>query len=197
MMLAVALIASAGGCRQRETEPPDGSPPPPVPPEVEMEILIDMPTSSTAFEDGGEIPATYTCDGKNISPPMSWEPAPEGTKELAILVQDMDAPEDESTLWVAWGISPEVTSLPAGASEMADLPALKDAVRGRNDAGNLGYDGPCPPPGEVHEYAFVVYAFDIRVALTEGATAQDLWDATEGHSLADGELFGTYSRRPG
>ncbi len=144
--------------------------------------------TSSAFEPNGAIPKKYTGAGEDISPPLSWNGAPDGTEEFALVCEDPDAPMDEPFVhWVIYGIPKSQTSLPEGSSG--------DAAEGKNSFGNPGYGGPMPPPGHgTHHYHFEVYALDAPVGLTPGASKPDLLDAMEGHILDQGELVGTYER---
>jgi Raf kinase inhibitor-like YbhB/YbcL family protein len=145
-------------------------------------------TSST-FQEGGNIPSQYTCDGRNISPPISWSGAPTGTKCLALIVDDPDAP---SKTWVHWVIY----NIPASRNELAEnITATQiaelGARGGKNDFGKTTYGGPCPPSG-VHHYHFKLYALDTAIA---GELDKDgLLQAMEGHTLATTELIGLYER---
>ena len=147
--------------------------------------------SSAAFEDGGKIPVRYTCDGNNVSPPLRWSGVPNGTKSLALICDDPDAPMGTWVHWVLFNIPVEVTELPESVPCRPTL--LNGAVHGINDFGNYGYGGPCPPKG-THRYYFKIYALDTRVNLKAGATKAQLLHAIEGHILAKGELVGKYTR---
>jgi len=152
---------------------------------------MDIRITSGAFEQGGKIPVKYTCDGQDVSPPLSWEGVPEGTKALAIICDDPDAPMGTWVHWVLFNIPPGVTELPENVPAQ---PTLENgAVHGINDFRNYGYGGPCPPGG-THRYFFKIYALDAKVDLKPGATKAQLLDAMEGHILGKGELMGTYSR---
>lgn len=145
--------------------------------------------SSTSFTSGGEIPRRYTCEGADISPQLSWQAAPEGTKSFAVVMHDPDAPVD-FTHWVAWNIAPGVRELAVGASGRGGMPP--GATEGSNDFGHPGYGGPCPPPGKPHHYDFQVYALDILLNLPAGATRRELEAAMSGHLIAAGQLVGIY-----
>ena len=152
-----------------------------------MEINI----TSTAFEEGGMIPAKYTCDQEDVSPQLVWDSVPEGTKSLALICDDPDAPMGTWVHWVLFNI-------PAGVSELPEnIPperVLDNGSRqGTNDFGRIGYGGPCPPGG-THRYYFKLYALDEPVDLPPGATKAQLLQAISGHVLAEGVLMGTYQR---
>jgi Raf kinase inhibitor-like YbhB/YbcL family protein len=144
--------------------------------------------TSPAFTEGGAIPATYTCDGENLSPPLSWAGAPEGTQGFALIVDDPDAHAGPWVHWVVFGLPAAAHELPAGAA----LPG--GARAGRNDSHHTRYDGPCPPGG-THHYVFKLYALDAAIALPAGATKKELERAMAGHVLAEARLTGTYARR--
>ncbi len=147
-----------------------------------------LTVTSSAFGSGEKIPKKYSGEGEDISPPLSWSGAPEGTKEFAIICDDPDAPMAEPFVhWVAYNISADRTSFEEGKSQ--------GATDGKNDFGKTGYGGPMPPPGHgVHHYHFKVYALDTNLGLEPGITKKELLDAMEGHILAEGELVGTYER---
>lgn len=151
---------------------------------------LDLRVESSAFGMNGSIPAQFTSDGDDIAPPLSWSAAPAGTKSIAIIVDDPDAPNPDAPqrTWVHWvvtGIPPTTTSLRGGSS----LP--DGAVIGTNDFGHQAYGGPNPPIGR-HRYFFKVYALDI--ALGSRMTKPELLAAMKGHILAQGELIGTYAK---
>ncbi len=147
---------------------------------------------SDAFASGSSIPREYTCDGADRSPPLAWDPAPQGTRSLALIMHDPDAPRGDFTHWVLFDLSPEPTSLPAGLAAEGQLPS--GARQGRNDFGKLGYGGPCPPPGAPHRYLFHLSALDVTLNLPAGATRQQVEQALRGHVLAEAELMGRYGR---
>jgi Raf kinase inhibitor-like YbhB/YbcL family protein len=147
---------------------------------------------SSAFEDGDAIPARYTCDGPDVSPPLSWGSVPDGTQSLALVTDDPDAPRGTFVHWVIYNLPPDTRRLPEDVPNQQTLP--NGAAQGVNGAGSVGYMGPCPPSG-THRYFFKVYALDTELALGGGATKQEVLDAMEGHILGEGQLMGTYRRR--
>ncbi len=151
-----------------------------------------MNISSTAFEEGGMIPSKYTCDDINISPPLRWEGVPEETKSLALINDDPDAPMGTWVHWVVYSINPSITSFEENVPTDGTLP--NGIKQGRNDFGNLGYGGPCPPGG-THRYFFKLYALDIALDAPEGLTKAELLRKMEGHILAEAQLMGKYSRK--
>lgn len=154
--------------------------------------LMTIKLSSPALSQNGNISKRYTCDGVNISPPLSWTNAPSDTKSFAILVEDPDAPSKTWIHWVIFNIPPAETSLPE------HFPALKEMSngirQGTNDFRNIGYGGPCPPSG-THRYFFKIFALDTMLKLPSGSTKPQLVQAMKDHILAEGELIGTYSRQ--
>jgi len=153
---------------------------------------MTISVSSTAFQESGMIPAKYTCDGNDVSPPLEWAGIPEGTKSLALIGDDPDAPIGTWVHWVMWNIPPDVTGL---AEDVPPDPALPNGSRqGITDFGHPGYGGPCPPSG-THRYSFKIYALDTMLDLPNRARKADLLQAMKGHVLAEGQLMGRYSRR--
>ncbi len=147
---------------------------------------------SAAFQEGGMIPAKYTCDGDDISPPLEWTGIPQGTKSLALISDDPDAPVGTWVHWVMWSIPPDVSGL---AEDIPPDSQLSDGSRqGISDFRRPGYGGPCPPSG-VHRYYFKIYALDTMLDLPSSTRKADLVKAMKGHILAQGQLMGKYSRR--
>lgn len=151
-----------------------------------------MQIKSTAFEDNGMIPKKYTCDGADVSLPLSWTKPPSSTKSIALICDDPDAPMGTWVHWVLYRLSPETTSLLENIPTQKEI--LKGAKQGINDFRKIGYGGPCPPKGPAHRYFFKVYALDIELNLLTGATKQDVERAMKGHILAEGQLVGKYGR---
>ena len=151
-----------------------------------------MKISSTAFEDGGMIPSKYTCDDINISPGLEWEGVPEGTKSMAIISDDPDAPMGTWVHWVAYSIDPSIKSFEENVPAQGILP--NGIKQGKNDFGKLGYGGPCPLGG-THRYFFKLYALDTYIDAHEGLTKAELLKLMEGHILAEAQLMGKYSRK--
>ena len=155
-------------------------------------FAMALELKSAAFPPGGDIPKQHTCDGVDSSPPLEWTAAPAGTKALALLCEDPDAPSGLWVHWVVWGIAPTTGALPEGVKPGATLAG--GSRQGRNDFGKLGHNGPCPPPGKPHRYFFRLYALDVVPELEPGATRQQLLDAMQGHILGQAELMGRYGR---
>jgi Raf kinase inhibitor-like YbhB/YbcL family protein len=157
-----------------------------------------MPLSllSPAFSHLGEIPKRYTCEGADISPPLSWSDVPEGTKSFALIVDDPDAPDPKApqTTWVHWVLY----NLPATTRELPEgvrrevLPL--GTKEGRNDWNRPGYGGPCPPIGR-HRYFHKLYALDTILSGLGVPTKKELETAMDGHLLARAELIGTYEKQ--
>jgi len=150
--------------------------------------------TSTAFAQGGAIPARYTCEGDDASPPLSWTAAPTDTKSYALIVEDPDAPDPAKPQriyvhWVVYNIPATVTSLAEDASKRG-LPL--GATPGKNDSGKTVYGGPCPPIGR-HRYFFRLYALDAALTVSS-ANKAELLAAMKGHELATAELMGTYQK---
>jgi Raf kinase inhibitor-like YbhB/YbcL family protein len=149
-----------------------------------------MTLTSAAFAEGGAIPTQYTytlagqCNGDNLSPPLAWTGVPTGAQSLALIMVDPDA--GGWVHWVVFNLPPDTPNLPEAAGP--DL-----GVNGRNDFGELGYGGPCPPSGE-HRYVFTIYVLDSMLPLPEGASRADVAAAMQGHILNQGQLTGRRSR---
>ncbi|MFQ5722200.1 MAG: YbhB/YbcL family Raf kinase inhibitor-like protein, partial [Candidatus Aminicenantales bacterium] len=139
-----------------------------------------------AFEEAGMIPKQYTCDGEDISPPLSWTSVPEGTKSLALICDDPDAPMGTWVHWLVWNIGPSITSI--GENSVPER-----AVQGMNSFGKQPYGGPCPPSG-THHYHFKLYALDTKLELDSSSEKRALELAMEGHILDQAELIGLYQR---
>jgi Raf kinase inhibitor-like YbhB/YbcL family protein len=155
---------------------------------AKMNITIESP----AFKNGEYIPSKYTCDGEDISPALKWSNIPEGTKSLALICDDPDAPIGDWVHWVLYNIPPETREL---KEHIPSDKILKDgSIHGLNDWKRYGYGGPCPPSG-VHRYFFKLYALDTKLNLGPGATKKQLLDAMKGHIIAQGELMGKYQRK--
>jgi len=142
-----------------------------------------MKLTSTAFEHEGTIPSKYTCDGENISPPLTISDIPEGTQALALIMDDPDAPAGTWDHWIIWNIPPDT----------ANIESQPQGTRGKNSWEKLDYDGPCPPNGE-HRYYFKLFALDSVLDLPEGSQKSALLDSMQGHILAETTLMGKYER---
>lgn len=151
---------------------------------------------SAAFAEGGEIPVRHTCEGEDLSPQLEWSGAPAGTRSLAVVVDDPDAPDPAAprTIWVHWvlyDLPPSAGGLPEGVSRAA-LPA--GTREGLNDWKRTGWGGPCPPVGR-HRYFFRLFALDAQLGDLRVPTRATLDDALRGHLLAQAATMGTYEKR--
>lgn len=151
--------------------------------------------TSDAFKNNGAIPAHYTCDGRDVSPPLAWAGVASGAKSLALIVDDPDAPDPASpkTTWIHWvlcNIPPDAEGLPE-AVKGPELP--QGTIEGLNDWRRTGYEGPCPPIGR-HRYFFKLYALDTTLETLKRPTKAMLEEAMRGHVIAEAELVGTYHR---
>jgi Raf kinase inhibitor-like YbhB/YbcL family protein len=152
---------------------------------------VGMALASTAFEEGEPVPVKYSGYGNNVSPELSWNEAPEGTKSFALICRDPDAPVGTFYHWVVFNIPDTVKRLPEGLGRDSLLPS--GGLQGTNSFRKVGYDGPKPPSG-THRYYFDLYALDGAVDLDRTATAGRLLEAIEGHVLAKGSLMGRYKK---
>jgi Raf kinase inhibitor-like YbhB/YbcL family protein len=144
-----------------------------------------MRLSSPAFAQNGPIPRKYTCDGEDVSPPLETAGLPDGTKSLALVVEDPDAPLGTWTHWTVWNVAPR-SAFPEGS-------VPENAIQGMTSFGKPGYGGPCPPAG-THRYFFRLYALDIVPSLPPSADVRALEAAMEGHVLDRAGLVGTYRK---
>jgi Raf kinase inhibitor-like YbhB/YbcL family protein len=157
---------------------------------------MTMALTSSAFTAGGEIPVVHTCEGADTSPALEWSGVPAGTKSLALVVDDPDAPDPKAPRmtyvhWVLYNIPPTATRLPEGAARGGLPPGTRE---GTNDWKRTGYGGPCPPIGR-HRYFHKLYALDVDLPDLGTPTKAQLEKAMEGHVLAKAELIGTYQKK--
>jgi Raf kinase inhibitor-like YbhB/YbcL family protein len=145
-----------------------------------------MKITSSAFQDGANIPSKFTCDGADISPPLQIADIPSQAKSLALIVDDPDAPSGLFTHWMVWNIPSQTGVVGEGSAPKG--------VQGTNDFGKSGYGGPCPPSG-THRYYFKIFALDQELDLPFGAKRGQVDGALKGHVIAQGELMGRYSRK--
>lgn len=155
------------------------------------EVPMTIKVTSPAFAEGENIPKKFSCDGDNVSPALSWSGTPDGTKSLALIVDDPDAPSGTFVHWVFYNIPAGQNSLPEGAGSQS---ASSTGTQGTNGARKSGYSGPCPPKGPAHRYYFKIYALDSSLNLKAGATKSDVEKGMQSHVLAQGQLMGKYGR---
>jgi len=148
--------------------------------------MSEFALESSPFQNAQPIPSRHGCEGDDVSPQLHWTNIPDGTRSLALVVDDPDAPGGVFTHWIAWALDPGAGTLGEGEAAPRE---------GRNDFGATGYRGPCPPPGHGwHRYVFHLYALDVELELGSGAAKAELEQAIEGHILTTAELVGTYQR---
>jgi Raf kinase inhibitor-like YbhB/YbcL family protein len=154
-----------------------------------------MRLTSDAFADGSAIPRRFTCEGEDISPPLSWSDAPTGTRSFALLCDDPDAPAGPWHHWAAYDIAADRTALPEGAGRVrpAAKAEFKQAI---NDFGRPGYGGPCPPRGHgPHHYHFRLLAISIdRLSVRKNPSCPDVEREARRHLIAEAVMVGIYGR---
>ncbi|WP_424357689.1 YbhB/YbcL family Raf kinase inhibitor-like protein [Methanocella sp. MCL-LM] len=186
LALLIVLTATAGSGCGRQASPGD------LKAEDNMATqVMALEVTSPAFKDGETIPAKYTADGDDMSPPLSWSAA-ENVSEYVLICDDPDAPGGIFTHWIIYNIPSGFTSLPAGVRQEEELD--NGAIQTKNSMGNIGYNGPSPPPGKPHRYIFKLYALDAKLNLTPGMTKNQLLTAMKEHVIAEGSLTGIYGR---
>ncbi len=160
-----------------------------------MSITVSkgLTISSKSFEPGRGIPVKYTCDGDDLSPQLSWDGVPEGTETFALIMDDPDAPGRTFTHWVVFNIPAHRNELPEGV--FAEKMMKKGCYQGLNDFRQMGYGGPCPPPGKPHHYRFHLYALDNVLDVPSGVPRSAVQGAMKGHILAEAEIVGLYGRK--
>lgn len=217
LILLLVLVGCTGAPATPTTPPPSASPttpapatspppattpaptptpsptPSPSPTPTPSPALATLALTSAAFKDGDTIPVKYTCQGDNVSPPLSWNAPPQGTQSLALITEDLDGPSGIITHWI-------IFNMPANTRELAEaVPNLgqlaNGTLQGNNVRGNPGYTGPCPPAGGPHRYRFTLYALDQSLSLPSGISRNDFLAAIRAHVLAQGQITGTYQRQ--
>jgi Raf kinase inhibitor-like YbhB/YbcL family protein len=183
----LVLLSALSACQAAQT---DQSVQPEQP--TQQGTRPEMQVQSSAFSAGEPIPPQYTCDGDDLSPPLSWSEPPAGTQSLALTCDDPDAPGGTWDHWVLFNIPASVRSLPEGIP--SDEVVAGVGTHGSNSWKRIGYGGPCPPQGSTHRYEFKLYALDMALDLEPGASKRDLEKAMSGHILAAGQLTGRYGR---
>ena len=154
--------------------------------------MANLTIKTPAFDPGQSIPKRYTGEGEDVSPRLEWSEPPSGTKSVALICEDPDAPVGIWVHWVLFNLPASTRSLDEGMPKDREL--KNGARHGNNDWKQPRYRGPMPPPGKVHRYYFRVYALDKMLDLAAGATRQQVLDAMKDHVLAQGEVMGTYRR---
>ena len=147
---------------------------------------------SPAFGENDVIPQKYTCDGEDLSPPLAWANPPQGTKSFALIADDPDAPVGTWVHWIVYDLPSDAERLPEGVP--VDKTLSNGAKQGLTDFRQVGYGGPCPPPGSSHHYFFKLYALDKKLNLPPRVTNTKLLDAMKKHILAEADLMGRYKR---
>jgi Raf kinase inhibitor-like YbhB/YbcL family protein len=147
---------------------------------------------SRAFKQGATIANRYTCQGENISPPLSWTDPPSGARSFVLIVEDPDAPAGTWTHWVVYNLPARARSLDENTPKQDELPI--GALQGMTSFGSVGYGGPCPPPGKAHRYFFRLYALDTVLDLKAGATKAGVLAALKGHILSEAQLMARFKR---
>lgn len=154
--------------------------------DLHVEAPASITVMSTAFDEGGEIPTRFTCDGEEISPPLAWDRTSGDPRAWALVVDDPDAPGGTFVHWV-------VLDIPRGSRSVAQATAPAGAVQADNTAGHAEYAGPCPPSGR-HRYRFTVYGLSAKTGLDDGAALGDALDAISSAAVSRGTLLATYER---
>ena len=175
LLILLSLVVLLMGCAEKEV--------------VKVEKNLEV---RSVFKNGEFIPKKYTCDGEDVSPPLELVNLSPKAKSIAIIVEDPDAPMGTFTHWIIWNIPP-MNDIPEGIPKGKEISEPFKAYQGRNDFGEFGYGGPCPPKGKPHRYLFKVYVLDTTLDLKD-ATKDELLKAMEGHVIQYGELVGLYGR---
>lgn len=191
ILAALAMTACSGGGEADDT---------PEEADVDLAALEEGATTgivvTSTFTEGEPIPGKYSCYGLDLSPPVSWTGAPDGTKSLAVVFVEPEAPGGKNYIhWLLYDLPPDTTEIPEA------LPSTEAAraggKHGKNDFRRWGWGGPCPPRGTDHFYFLKVYALDAEIDLEEGATKGEVISAMTGHLIGVGQLMGTYYQRDG
>ena len=186
------LILTIGGCGSASSPTSTPAPTTPTAQPDEKERVTAFELTSSAFGAGEPIPSPYTCDGKDISPPLQWTDPPEGTQGFALIADDPDAPSGTWVHWVFYNIPADKRALPEAVPPDAEL--TDGSINGQSSWTRFGYGGPCPPGG-THRYFFKLYALDTLLELNSGEDKAGVLSAMQGHILAQSELLGTYTRQ--
>jgi Raf kinase inhibitor-like YbhB/YbcL family protein len=196
MCVAVVAVAAILGCRG--TQQPVSSPQAP-PPQAAKEgkvmttaTMTAFKLTSSSFQNGKRIPLQFTGRGDNNSPELSWEGIPQGARELALIVEDSDAPGGDFVHWIVYNIPTSVASLSMGLPTETHPDEREPIMQGRNDSGRTGYFGPMPPPGKPHHYHFRLLALDKQMNLPPNVDKGKFREAIRGHVMAETDLTGTF-----
>ena len=184
LVLSVAVFILVLSTRTRRGEPE-------APPAAENGFAL----TSDAFADGEPIPALYTADGRDISPPLAWQNVPDGTASFALIMKDPDARLGIFVHWVICDIPAMTRFLPEDIPHGGTVPRKVSAIQGTNSFHKAGYGGPDPPKGKPHRYVFTLYALDETVDLPGGLSQRQLQAAMKGHELGRATLTGVYGRQ--
>lgn len=181
LLMTIFLIIIISGCIGGEKKD-----------NIEEVGIMQNISISAEFKYGDVIPDKYSCMGNDVSPELSWTGIPEGVQSIVVIMDDPDAPGGTFVHWVLFDIPATTQKLPAAVKKDKNLDDF--SRQGMNDFGDVGYGGPCPPPGKPHRYYFRIYALDKMLELMPGASKSQVDSAMEGHILAKGELMGIYKR---
>lgn len=195
LLIAVCAVAAWNGC-ERSSKTPQSETGQNNATVKTGDVAMSLTIESTAFKNNERVPARFSGDGDDVSPQLSWSGVPDGTAELALIMDDPDAPTAEPWVhWVIYKIPADTTALRENVAKTETLSSPSGAMQGKNSWGKIGYGGPAPPRGHgVHHYHFKVYALDQTLSVSRGLTKNQLLSAMKGHILAEAELVGTYQR---
>jgi len=177
---AILVVTACGG---DDDEPP-----------TDGDTASDFAFAASEVAEGEPIAQVHTCDGDDVSPALSWTGVPEGTAELALVVDDPDAPGGTFTHWLLYGLAAGETALPGGVPADEQVEGPPPLRQGTSDFGSVGYGGPCPPAGETHDYVFRLLALDTELDLAGGASRGVVLAAVEDHVIAEATLTAPYTR---
>jgi Raf kinase inhibitor-like YbhB/YbcL family protein len=180
VIVGVGITASLACAKVNETAPKKGA-----------KTMDTIQIESRAFKHMQPVPARYTCDGADISPPLSWSKLPAAAKSIVLICDDPDAPAGTWVHWVVYDLLPTIDSLPENVPKIDSLPM--SGKQGKTDFNRVGWNGPCPPGG-THRYFFKIYGLDTMLNLPSGKTKHEIEKTMKGHVVVQGELVGTYSR---
>ena len=192
VLIAVCAVAAWNGC-ERSSKTPQSETGQNNAAMKTGDVAMSLTIESTAFKNNERVPTRFSGDGEDVSPQLSWSGAPDGTDELALIMDDPDAPTAEPWVhWVIYKIPADTTALRENVAKTETLSDPAGAMQGKNSWGKIGYGGPAPPRGHgVHHYHFKVYALDQALSVSPGLTKNQLLSAMKGHILAKAELVGT------